>query len=84
EKLFCQLRNITDTEGNLVNKIYDYKEYQQFREFFTQEVQQGFELPDPAFLMDMNRPIFEGQPLREKDDLENYWMNTPLKAIPQE
>ncbi len=81
EKLRCRLMNITDINGNLINKIYDYKEFQQFREFFTQEVQQDFEIPTPAFLMNMNIPVFEGQPLLEKDDLENYWMNTPLKVI---
>ena len=81
EKLRCLLINITDTDGHLINKVYDYKEYQQFREFFTQEVKQDFELPISAFLMNMNNPVFEGQPLQEKDDLENYWMNTPLKVI---
>jgi len=81
KKLQCLVKNIRDTEGNLVNKIYDYEEYQQFREFFTQEVQQDFEVPPQAFLMNMKATVFEGQPLMEKVNLENYWMNTPLKVI---
>jgi len=80
-KLRCSVTNIIDIHGNLVGKIYDYKEYQQFREFFTQEVHQSFEKPDSSFFMKMNSPVFEGQPLQEKDELENYWMNTPLKVI---
>ncbi len=80
KKLLCQLVNITDTDGNLVNKIYDYKEYQQFREFFTQEIQHNFVQPTPEVLMNLNIPVFEGQPLQEKEDLEYYWMNTPLKT----
>lgn len=80
-KLSCHVTNIIDTQGNLINKIYDYEEYQQFREFFTQEVQQDFEPPIPALLMNMNIPVFEGQPLQKKDNLENYWMNTPLKVM---
>ncbi|MEM1339885.1 MAG: carboxypeptidase-like regulatory domain-containing protein [Bacteroidota bacterium] len=81
KELFCQLSSITDTVGNLVNKIYDYREYRQFREFFTQEVLQDFERPAPAFLMNKNIPVFEGQPALERDDIKNYWMNTPLKVI---
>jgi hypothetical protein len=81
KKLRCQLMNITDVDGNLVNEIYDYKRYQQFREFFTQEVYQEFEMPSPSFLMNKNIPVFEGQLLQKKDNLENYWMNTPLKVV---
>ncbi|MDF0708910.1 carboxypeptidase-like regulatory domain-containing protein [Flagellimonas okinawensis] len=80
-KLRCYVMNITDIHGNLVDKIYDYKEYQQFREFFTQEVQEDFETPIPSSFMDMNLPVFEKQPLQKKDDLENYWMNSPLKVV---
>ncbi len=81
EKLQLSLTNITDTQGNLINKVYDYREYQQFREFFTQQVHRDFEAPAPAFLMNMKSPVFEGQPLHEKEDLQEYWMNTPLKII---
>ena len=80
-KLRCHVMNITDINGNLVDKIYDYKEYQQFREFFTQEVQEDFERPIPSSFMDMNLPVFEKQPLHKKDGLENFWMNTPLQVI---
>jgi len=83
KRLHYSVENITDTDGNLVNVVYDYKQYQQFREFFTQEVtvQQDAAIPESALLMNMNTPVFGRQPLQKKDDLESYWMNTPLNVI---
>ena len=71
---------IKDIDNNLVNQ-WTFKDYDQFREFFAQELETSYELPPLNILMDKRKPIFENQPIQKPDDFKEYWMNTPLKSI---
>ncbi|WP_422081304.1 carboxypeptidase-like regulatory domain-containing protein [Ulvibacterium sp.] len=76
--LVAEIENIKDKEGNLLNE-WTFKDYQQFREYFVQRInQKANPIPD-SLIMKKNRPIFEDQPIVRPDDFEEYWMNTPLK-----
>ncbi len=76
--LVAKIENIKDMEGNVLNE-WIFKDYQQFREYFVQRInQKANPIPD-GLLMKKNRPIFEDQPIIKPDNFEEYWMNTPLK-----
>ncbi|RKN79928.1 carboxypeptidase-like regulatory domain-containing protein [Ulvibacterium marinum] len=76
--LVAEIENIKDKEGNLLNE-WTFKDYQQFREYFVQRINQKAKPIPDSLLMKRNRPIFEDQPIVKPDDFEEYWMNTPLK-----
>lgn len=82
ELLDLQVKNIRDTEGNLLNER-KYEEYQQFREFFVQEVNTSPEQPMDTLYMKRNKPVFKDQPVTKPDNFQDYWMNSPLKNIEQ-
>jgi len=76
--LEIKISNIKDLEGNILNK-WTSREYQQFREYFVQQVKLNpAQVPD-SLLMDKNRPIFKDQPIAKPLNFGEYWMNTPLK-----
>ena len=78
EKMFeLVIENVRDIYGNLVNEP-DIKEYQQFREFFTQRVKPDSRAPFDGPFMDKEKPLFEDQPMVKPKDYREYWMNTPL------
>lgn len=79
ELFSIDIEPIFDLEGN--NRLHEWKkrDYDQFREYFVQQVKPTTELPDDDKFMDKHKPIFEDQPIIRPDDFEEYWMNTPLK-----
>jgi hypothetical protein len=69
---------VKDNEGNLVD-VPEKLDMLQFREFFTQKIQEEVRLlPDSNYML-KERPIFKEQPVYRPDNFEEYWMNTPLQ-----
>ncbi len=73
---------IMDKQGNLVNS-WTSRKYEQFREFFVQEVKPRTTLPTDQLFMDKMHPIFKGQPMLRPVNFDDYWMNTPLPETSQ-
>ncbi len=78
QKPRIKYKNIRDISGHLLN-AYEYVSYNQFREFFVQELQIDSQRPIDSLFMDNNRPIYKNQPIAPYTNLQDYWMNTPLK-----
>ncbi len=78
ELLSAEISGLVDIYSNHINKR-TFKDYQQFREFFTQEVVPNNPAPKDSLFMKKNRPIFKDQPILKPDNLDDYWMNTPLQ-----
>ncbi len=72
------IEGLKDIYGFLLNKRV-YHEYRQFREFFVQQVRPGKTASEDSLFMNKREPIFENQPIARPDNVEDYWMNTPLK-----
>ena len=72
------VNGIRDGEGNLVN-VPQKLDILQFREFFTQKIQEDVRLQPDSIYMFKERPIFKEQPVSRPDNFEEYWMNTPLQ-----
>ncbi len=82
-KLFSlNIKNIEDKFGNVINERTS-KDFSQFREFFVQEVTPNSDAPMNSKFMVKNRPIFKEQPETRPENLDQYWMNTPLQQIEQ-
>jgi len=80
-KLFSfDTRNVIDTEGNQIN-VPTYIYFNQFREFFVQQVKPNTTGPADSLYMQKDRPIFKNQPIVKPDNFSELWMNTPLKTI---
>ena len=56
-----------------------YRSYNQYREFFVQELDMYAAKPTDTLYMIKTQPIFKNQPIAPKENLQEYWMNTPLK-----
>ncbi len=69
---------LLDIDGNALN-TWEYKDYNQFREYFVQELENHPQKPVDSLLMDKYAPIFEKQPMYRPDNFDEYWMNTPLQ-----
>lgn len=74
-----KVKNILDTEGNILNRP-TYSLFDQFREYFVQKVKPTGKGPVDGLYMKKDVPIFKGQPLVEPDRSTEFWMNTPLKT----
>ncbi|MBT8185697.1 MAG: carboxypeptidase-like regulatory domain-containing protein [Eudoraea sp.] len=72
--------NIHDVDGNLINE-WTSRDYDQFREFFVQEVKPNVKSLADGLFMEKRRPIFKDQPIIKPDNFNDYWMNTPLQNI---
>ncbi|MCL5129991.1 carboxypeptidase-like regulatory domain-containing protein [Algibacter sp. L4_22] len=72
------IENLTDVNGNELHQR-DYVSYNQYREFFVQELQINAEKPMDSLFMIKNRPIFKNQAIAPFNKLSDYWMNTPLR-----
>jgi hypothetical protein len=72
--------HIYDVDGNLINE-WTSRDYNQFREFFVQEVKPNVKSPVDSLFMKKRRPIFKDQPMIKPDNFNDYWMNTPLQNI---
>lgn len=75
-----KVSGLQDLDGNALND-WGYKDYNQFREFFVQEVENAYQMPADNLLMNKRKPIFEDQPIVKPYNFNDYWMNTPLKSI---
>jgi hypothetical protein len=82
ELLSAEISGLVDIYGNHINKK-TFKDYQQFREFFIQEVVPNNSAPKDGLFMKKNRPIFKDQPIVKPDNFKDYWMNTPLQNSKQ-
>ena len=78
EDVIVKIENIKDFYGNEINK-QRFTSYNQYREFFVQELKINSSKPLGSFFMLKNKPIFENQPIAPFDNLSDYWLNTPLK-----
>ncbi len=78
--LSAKVYNMSDVDGNLINK-WTFRDYDQFREFFVQEVKPNAKSPVDSLIMEMRKPIFNDQPIIKPDNFNDYWMNTPLQNI---
>ncbi|MGB5202698.1 MAG: hypothetical protein WBN63_00815, partial [Eudoraea sp.] len=58
-----------------------YKEYNQFREFFVQQVKTQTNVPKDTLYMKKDRPIYKDQIIVKPLNFSDYWMNTPLQNI---
>lgn len=76
--LNVKISGIKDVDGNIINK-WTFSDYDQFREFFVQEVKPNVKIPGGDLFMEKRRPIFKNQPIIKPDNFDDYWMNTPLK-----
>ena len=72
------VKNIEDVDGNVVLERESVS-YNQFREFFIQELNFGIDTSKDTIFMNKNRPISDNQPINPSQKLSKYWMNTPLK-----
>lgn len=72
------IERLKDIYGFFLNRRV-YNEYKQFREFFVQQVRPGKTVPRNSLFMNNRKPIFENQPIGKPGNVEDYWMNTPLK-----
>ncbi|MEP3211299.1 MAG: carboxypeptidase-like regulatory domain-containing protein [Maribacter sp.] len=73
-----KLTNIKDVDGNVIDQ-WTSRDYNQFREFFTQEVKPLTQAPSDTLFMKKQRPIFKDQVVVKPDNFDDYWMNTPLR-----
>ncbi len=78
--LSVKISNIRDKEGNLINE-WTSRDYNQFREFFVQEVKPNVKSSLGDLFMEKLKPIFKDQPIIKPDNFSDYWMNTPLQNI---
>lgn len=77
--LSIDVKPIHDIDGNELNK-WEKRDYNQFREYFVQQVKPNTHLPAQGKFMDKRKPIFEDQPVVRPDNFDDYWMNTPLQT----
>lgn len=80
EMLSVEFGNIRDIHGNLLHAPR-YQDYDQFREFFVQQVKPFVNIPADTLFMKKDRPIFKDQPIAKPDNFADYWMNTPLQKV---
>ncbi len=78
--LSAKVENLKDLDGNLIHK-WTSKDYNQFREFFAQEVKPNTIGVQDTLYMKKYQPIFMDQPIFKPENMEDYWMNTPLKTV---
>lgn len=75
-----KVNNMHDVDGNLIDE-WTSRDYDQFREFFVQEVKPNVKSPVDSLFMEKRKPIFKDQPIIKPDNFDDYWMNTPLQNI---
>lgn len=78
KNIIIKVKNIKDIYGNMINE-QGFRSYNQFREFFVQEVKLNSSKPIGPFFMLKDTPIFNNQPIAPFNNLSDYWLNTPLK-----
>jgi len=73
------IKPIFDSEG--IHRLHEWKkrDYDQFREYFVQQIKPFTKLPGDDKFMDKHKPIFEDQTIVRPENFDEFWMNTPLK-----
>ncbi len=82
ELLNIGIDDIKDKQGKVLNKRY-YEEFNQYREFFVQQIKTNSIFSNSTLYMDESKPIFKNQPVARPDNFSDYWMNTPLQKSDQ-
>ncbi len=70
-----------DSLNKLLLNEYKLVDYQQFREYFVQQLKPYMKAPGDSLFMDKKRPIFKDQPMAKPGNFDDYWMNTPLQPV---
>ncbi|AXT55419.1 hypothetical protein D1815_06470 [Aquimarina sp. AD1] len=74
-----EVKNVQDIYGNIVHE-QESVSYNQFREFFVQELSTNTEKNTNQLFMIKTKPISKNiHPTNTPQNLLDYWMNTPLK-----
>jgi CarboxypepD_reg-like domain len=73
-----EIKDVRDIYGNIVNKS-EAINYNQFSEFFVQQLSLKTKRPIDSLYMIKTIPIYKGQHIVPPANLTDYWMNTPLK-----
>lgn len=73
-----EIKDVRDLYGNMVNES-EAINYNQFREFFVQQISLKTKRPMDSLYMIKTIPIYQGQHIVPPANLSDYWMNTPLK-----
>lgn len=78
-KCKVDIRNIRDTDGNIINKLKTI-EYHQYRELFVQEYNKSLPFTDSCYIQYL--PLEQNCVSKHSGNF-NYWMNTPenIKTI---
>jgi hypothetical protein len=82
EFISAEVKNLVDVQGNLLHQPF-IRYYNQFREFFVQQLKLNNPAPINSLFMKKSRPIFKDQPILKPDNFNDYWMNTPLQSSKQ-
>jgi hypothetical protein len=78
ENFSYKLKRVKDISGAFINKESKLIGYQ-FRELFTQEVFNTKQPEDDLIYLYKTEPLFSSRINETKLDLDEYWINTPLK-----
>ena len=74
--LDIEVKDVRNLEGEVVNVVHT-KDYEQYREFFVQNINQGKAAPLHGEFMPDDKPIFGSKAVSgEKEAI--FWMNPPL------
>ncbi|SEK36943.1 CarboxypepD_reg-like domain-containing protein [Aquimarina amphilecti] len=74
-----EVKNVKDIYGNIVYE-QESVSYNQFREFFVQELNNVSTKSENTSFMIKTKPISKNyQPITTPENVSEYWMNTPLK-----
>lgn len=72
-----EVKGVRDIYGNVVHESESVS-YNQYREFFVQQLMLKESAPIDSLYMTKNKPI-HGQQIVQPKNLADYWLNTPLK-----
>lgn len=78
--LKVEVKNLVGKDGSRLNES-KLERYNQFREFFVQQLRPVSPIPRDKKFMDKGRPIFKDQPIVPPPNFADYWMNTPLQKV---
>ena len=74
--LEIEVKDVRNLEGELINAVHT-KDYEQYREFFVQNINKGKMAPLNGEFMPDDKPIFSSKAVSgEKETI--FWMNPPL------
>ena len=71
-----------DKQGKVLNERC-YEDFDQYREFFVQQIKTNPIFSNSTLYMDKSKPIFKDQPVARPDNFFDYGMNTPLQKSEQ-